>query len=211
MTTTMTRCTFCVAALAALAVMAALARTADAEPVAAPLATPTSGRAILTMTGPDSAVTKPSYRLAASQEIFDQLWLEHLGDDPPREALGQVQSPQIDFETVVAIFIFGGNSIRTTGYLINEVIYEDDAITVRFECDQCQPVLYCGSYPGDETTPWALVLIPATGKTVFLEEKITALPDQPMVAWKQQAVFPGRIGIGRTVGGTRQTGETPQP
>ncbi len=190
---------------AALALVAAAARPGPDGQMSQ------TGRPILSMTGSHSGVTAAQYRLAASQEVFDKLWLEHLGDDPPRAALGQIQSPQIDFETVVAIFIFAGNSANTGGYTINELIHQSDAITVRYAARTFQTAAIEGQDPGEPTRPWAMVLIPATGKTIYLEEKITALPDQPMVAWKQQAVFPGRIGIGRPVGGTGQSGQTPQP
>jgi hypothetical protein len=167
--------------------------------------------AILTMTGSDSGVTQPKYHLAGSQDIFDQLWIEHLGDTPPRDAVGLVQTPQIDFGTVVAIFIFGGERVNTSGYTIDTVEHEDDAITVKYSAKTFQTSAIQGKDPGEPTRPWAMVLIPATGKTVYLmEQNLSMRPQAPN--WTQRAVFPGRIGIGRPVGGTRQRGlETRQP
>ena len=164
--------------------------------------------AILTMTGSDSGVTRTQYRLAGSQEIFDQLWLEHLGDNPPLDALGHVQTPQIDFETVSAIFIFGGDRVNTSGYTIDAVEHEDDAITIRYSANSFQTAAIQGQDAGKPTRPWALVLIARTGKTVYLMEKDLSMQISTQ-GWTQRAVFPGRIGIGRTVEGTRQTGEAP--
>jgi hypothetical protein len=195
---------------AALIALAAGARPAAGTTGAAAATDETrSSPAILTMTGSNSGVTHTKYRLAGSQEIFDQLWLEHLGGSPPRDALGHIQTPQIDFETVVAIFIFGGERVNTSGYTIDTVEHEDDAITVKYSAKTFQTSAIQGKDPGEPTRPWAMVLIPTTGKTVYLMEQNLSM--QPKAAsWTQRAVFPGRIGIGRPVGGTRQTGAEPR-
>jgi len=195
--------------VAALAIVAFVSQPTAAVPQPSTDAPTTErGLPILTMTGSDSGVTRTQYRLAGSQEVFDQLWLAHLGDTPPRDVLGHIQSPQIDFDSVNAIFIFGGDRLNTSGYTINTVEHEDDAITIRYSANSFQTATIQGQDPGEPTRPWALVLIPATGKTVYLMEqnlsKRTKVP-----SWTQRAVFPGRIGIGRPVEGTRQTGPAP--
>jgi hypothetical protein len=197
------------AAIAAVALAAAV-RPAPSEAAHTDSAASTKpDRPILTMTGPNSGVTRAQYRLAGSQEIFDKLWLERLGDNPPRDALGHIQSPQINFAAVHAIFIFGGDRVNTSGYTIDTVEHEDDAITVRFSAKTFQTSAIQGKDPGEPTRPWAMVLIPATGKTVYLmEQNLSMRPQAP--SWTQRAVFPGRIGIGRPVGGTRQTGAEPR-
>ncbi len=163
-------------------------------------------RALLVLTGHDSQVTKAQFRPAASQKVFDELWLMHKGDSVTKAAQGWPMIPQIDFNACYAIFIFGGDTANTNGYRVRDVITEVDAITVRYETDSYQTSSFNGIDHGNAVRPWGLILIPAPkGRTVILEQNVQGMRDtEPK--WKQRVTFPGRIGIGRTIGGTSQHG-----
>jgi hypothetical protein len=160
-------------------------------------------RPLLTMTGRTSEIDEPMYRLAASQAVFDDLWVRHLGERVPRAAQGWPMTPQIDFDRVSAILIFGGDRINCNGYRIMEISEEPDALTIRFERISYQTVAMEPEHRGDAVRPWAMLVIPRTERTVFLEENVQAIIGHPP-EWRQRAVFPGRIGVGRPVDGTEQ-------
>lgn len=161
------------------------------------------GKAQLVITGPTSDIEAPLYRLASSQAVFDELWTQHMGDRVTRAAQGWPLTPTIDFEACEALFVFGGDRTNSNGYRVMDVIDEKDAVTVRFEDISFQTSSLDGEDSGVAARPWAMILIPATDRTIFLEDNVQGLIGaEPK--WKRRAAFPGVIGVGRSVGGTQQ-------
>lgn len=160
---------------------------------------------LMVMTGHESDVAEARYRLAASQEVFDEVWVGHMGDRVTRAAQGWPMPPRIDFEACEAIFIFGGASTNTNGYRVMETIEAADAVTIRFEDISFQTSSLDGADAGVRARPWAMLLIEKTDKTVVLEQNVQGLIGGDPI-WKERASFPGRIGVGRPVGGAAQRG-----
>lgn len=166
---------------------------------------PKPGSPLLVMTGSMSEVRQPRYDLAASQEVFDKLWVEHMGDRVEKAAQGWPLPPQIDFARCEALFIFDGDSMNSNGFRVMDVIEDPDAVIVRVEDYSYQTASFDGRDSGQKVTPWALVVIPATDKTIIIEENVQNLKaGEPQ--WKQRAAFPGVNGVGRPVPGTGQHG-----
>ncbi len=164
---------------------------------------PEVSQPVMVMTGRDSDVTKPRYQLAASQELFDLVWKEHVGDRLEVAAQGWPIVPVIDFEHYSVLFIFGGETTNANGFRVMEVLEEEDAMTVRFERDSYQTMSMTGEDRGDAVTPWAMILLPATQRTLLVEENVQTM-HAPEPDWRERAAFQGRIGTGRVVPGTRQ-------
>lgn len=163
------------------------------------------GRALLVLTGSASEIAEPRYELAASQEVFDSIWVEHMGDRIEKAAQGWTLPPQIDFERCEALFIFDGAVRNSNGFRVMDVIEEADAVTVRVDSISYQTASFDGRDAGVAVKPWALVLLPATEKTILIEENVQNLKaGEPQ--WKQRAAFPGLIGVGRPVPGNPPEG-----
>ncbi len=159
--------------------------------------------ALVTTTGRTSNIHEETYLLCGSQEIFDQAWLEHQGDQFNRAAQGWPMTPQIDFDQCHVLLLFGGDRVNCNGYRYIEVIQEHDAITYRVDLITYQGSSVTAKDSGVAAQPWAMIVIPSTKKTLLIEENMQGMKNQPP-KWKQRAVFPGHIGIGRPVEGTRQ-------
>lgn len=162
-----------------------------------------SGRALFVMTGSESEIATPRHHLAASQEVFDELWVEHMGDRVQRAAQGSPMPPRIDFDACEAILIFAGDGFNSNGFRVADVINEPDAVTVRVERISYQTASFDGPDRGDPARPWAMLLLPATDRTIILEENVQGLIGGEAI-WQQRAAFPGLIGVGRPVPGTAQ-------
>ncbi len=192
--------------ISALAITIAIAGTYPAAERTEDLATqPGVAKPLVTLTGRTSDFETAQYRLVRSQEVFDEIWIAHEGDRVNRAAQGWPMTPQISFADCDVLLLFGGERTNCNGYRVEEILEEDDAVTVRIDLITYQTASFDGPDLGDSARPWALVVLPATKKTIFLEENVQGIIGDPPI-WKQRAVFPGPIGIGRPVGGASQTG-----
>jgi len=155
------------------------------------------GRALMVMTGRSSEVATEKFGFATSQELFDAAWLEHMGEGVEKAAQGWPMPPQVDFRACAAVFIFGGDRVNTNGYRVEDIIEVEDAVTIRYDAITFQTASF-GDEPdeGVKARPWGMVLIPATEKTVFLEENVQGLIGGDPI-WKQRVMFPGAKGVGR--------------
>lgn len=190
----------------ALAAAAITSLATSARPT--PRAAEPAGRALLVLTGHDAQIAAPLYTLARSQEILNKEWEQVMGDGGPRAAQGWPLVPDIDFDRCEALLIAGGPSTNTNGYRVVDVIEFDDAVIVRVEAYSFQTASFDGRDRGVPANPWALILIPNTPKTILIEENVQSLIGRDPI-WEQRNAFPGRIGVGRPVPGTRQTAESP--
>lgn len=163
-------------------------------------------RPLLVLTGHRSEIRQRRDRLAASQEVFDAIWKEHRGDAIEKAVQGWPMTPSIDFTRATALFAFDGDRQNSNGFRVMEVVEEENARTIRIEAISFQTASFDGEDPGVDVRPWVLVLTARTDKTIFVEENVQGLIGGPPI-WKQRAAYPGRIGVGRPVPGTRQAGD----
>ncbi len=112
-------------------IVAAVASTAVAGAIAARSEPPQTGKALLVVTGHESEIRAPRIELARSQDVFDGIWIRHMGERVTKAAQGWPMTPQIDFAACSAIFIFGGDTTNANGYRVLDVVTEPDAVTVR--------------------------------------------------------------------------------
>lgn len=161
---------------------------------------------MLVQTGMVSEIGESGYHNAASQEVFDRLWITHMGGRVEKAAQGWAMTPQIDFDACEAVFLFGGDRINSNGFRVVEMLEEDDAVTIRYESISFQTAGVGGDGGAARARPWAFVLIEKSGRTIFLEENTQNIIGRDPI-WTGRAAFPGEIGIGRVVPGTRQWGD----
>src|SRR6188474_3439133 len=75
--------------------------------------------------GADSKVTKPQYKVIASDKEWQSVWASHLGtsvDDAYRQAF------EVDFDKCMVVAILRGNQINIRGITIDEVDNKSDAV-----------------------------------------------------------------------------------
>lgn len=183
--------------LGTAAALAALGFTAQPEPREPAAREP--GKALMVMTGRSSEVRTESFRIASSQALFDKAWLEHMGEGVEKAAQGWPMPPRVDFTACEVVFVFGGDRVNCNGYRVEDIIEVEDAVTIRYDAITFQTASFGGEPDeGVKARPWAMVLIPATEKTVFLEENVQGLIGGDPV-WKQRVIFPGAKGVGRPI------------
>lgn len=146
---------------------------------------------VMVMTGPTSDIGASRYESARSQEAFDALWVEHMGDRVTRAAQGWPMTPTIDFARYEAVFMFGGEATNSNGFRIVEMFDRPDEVLVRFEDISFQTASFDGEDAGVASRPWAMVLIERTEKRIILEQDVRSLIEGDPI-WKRRAVFPAR-------------------
>lgn len=144
---------------------------------------------LMVMAGHDSEIDVERYVLASSQQAFDEQWIAHQGDRVARAAQGWPMTPQIDFESCAAIFIFGGDAFNSNGFRVVDIIEGAGVVKVRFEPISFQTSSLEGEDPGIRVRPWAMVLIERTDRTIILEEDVQGLIGGEPI-WKVRATFP---------------------
>ncbi len=169
--------------LAALTLpIAALAPSAGAQEEA-PL------RVLFTMTGRTSDVVEPRYELATTQEAFDKVWTEHMGERVERAGQGWAMPPRADFESTAVVFIFGGRSFNSNGFTIEGVSGDRDAASIRFDAITYQTAAAFGEVDhGDSVTPWLMAVIERPTGGVVLEENVQGLIGGDPI-WRERAKF----------------------
>jgi RNA polymerase sigma factor (sigma-70 family) len=136
---------------------------------------------LLAWSGPNSAVTKTSYRRVASKQEWETLWQEHAGKvqkDRPATVL-----PRIDFSQCMVVAVFQGSAFNSQGVNCVSVSETTAAITLRFVGDRYQTLNGV-----DEVTPFGIFLLPRSAKPLILEENVQNLLGGAPV-WKVQARF----------------------
>ncbi len=166
----------------------------------------TQKSALVTLTGRESDVVKPTYKLIRTQEDFDKAWLAHKGSRVNRAAQGWPMMPQLDFKRVEALMLFGGAQEQCNGYRIVEIIEEADLIRVRIDLItyQTTSIGFGEEEESDNSAqPWALMVLPATGKSIIVEENTQSMKNHP-AKWTRRAGFQGFKSIGRYILDTPQ-------
>ncbi|MDF1838283.1 MAG: hypothetical protein P1V35_10470, partial [Planctomycetota bacterium] len=105
---------------------------------------------------------------------------------------------------VQALFVFGGDRHNCNGYRLEEIVEEPGLTRVRIDLITYQSDLGSSKAAPRFLNPWALMVLPASPKTLVLEENKQSLKNNP-AKWKPLATFPGRKGVGAPVQGTHQT------
>ena len=164
----------------------------------------TDAAALAVFTGHTSALASFQAVRCASQEVFDEQWVAGMGDDVTPRGARVADAARHRLRTVRSTASVRGNRTNTNGYRVLELVEAPDAVTVRLEDISFQTASLDGEDHGVPTRPWALILVPRTARTIFIEDNAQRLKNGT-VQWTRRAAFPGHIGIGRTVPGTRQT------
>ncbi len=137
-----------------------------------------TGRALVTLTGTDSAVKTQSYRLLRDEKHWVQVWQQHKGlpvTGKYSRTHNSIGLPVIDFERCMVVAVFAGESAQTPSLSVQEVSESEGEVVVRFVKNGYS--IDHGRYePGKEIrVPPALPLygffvMPRSDKALVLEE-----------------------------------------
>jgi len=146
-------------------------------------------QALMALTGNRSDIRKEAYHLLRNQKDFDEIWLAHKGSRVNRATQGWPMTPQLDFDRVQALLLFGGDRTNCNGYRIVEILEDTDSIRVRIDLITYQSDMSTSKPIPRFLDPWALMVLPASKKTLIVEENVQNIKDH-YAKWKQVASFP---------------------
>ncbi len=148
---------------------------------------------LVTISGADSKVRKPSYERIATADKWTEAWARHLGtskEDAYRSLM------EIDFERCEVVAIFRGDRTNVRGIKILPLFTDHDYLILRIEDVDYQTNGADNNKPRDK--PYAFVVIPKTSKEIILEEDVQHYKGEPP-EWKEIIRIDAK-GVKRDVG-----------
>jgi len=143
---------------------------------------PSPTKPIVLWWGAHSGVAERSYLRVATDDAWKALWVRHAGEHV-ETGYKLVKYPEVDFERCTVVAIFAGKIRNTTGLTIVSIDESDDRVLVRF--DRTSKSYQTGP-KADDVTPYAILVLPKTGKPIVLEEDVHSLIGAPP-QWKERA------------------------
>ncbi len=149
-------------------------------------------RPLVTLTGPDSHVKKPSYHRVTSEAEWIKVWQRHQGAKESKDYdlfYNPLGLPYIDFEKCMVIAVFRGDGWNSAGLKAAAVLEDKDGIVLRFEDKGYQTAGRGPDGGGQRTTTYGFFVLPRSSKTVVLEENVQNYIGHPPV-WKERIRLP---------------------
>lgn len=147
---------------------------------------------LLVWSGPDSQVRQTSYFRAATPAEWRKVWLAHIGRTEENAFDVRLPSVDIDFDKCVVVAVFRGQAANHRGLAVESIAETADEVTLRFDYLTFQtaaPLNAAGKGGGAvRASAYGFILLPATKKTIVLEENVQGLKNQP-AKWKERARF----------------------
>lgn len=136
---------------------------------------------VVTFSGADSQVSKPSFHRIRNLDDWARVWQQHTGqtgvkyrgfDGSYDTFYNKLSLPLIDFDRYMVIAIFAGSRWNSAGLNVAAVIDDPDYITVRFKNKLYGSSGHDGG--GKQVNTFGFIVIPKSNKPVIVEEKIQA-------------------------------------
>jgi len=142
--------------------------------------------------GADSKRTEPGFVFIRDEAAWRALWGSHTGTDTTLGgAMRRHVAPDVNFERCAVVAFFRGRTTNVDGETVHEVDESPERVRVRFIADTFQTASFDGPDHGVATTPYGIWVIPATNKTIVIEEGRRSLINDP-VKWVEVKRFDAR-------------------
>jgi hypothetical protein len=118
-------------------------------------------------------------------EDWRALWMEHkTGSAEPADVPKDLEHADLDFEKVMAIAVFQGESSNCRGYSSHSIDEVEGRILVRVEAHT-----YQSGFDTPDTQAWGILVLPRSTEEVVLEHDVRGVIAAPP-KWKEWARFP---------------------
>jgi len=145
-------------------------------------------RPAVAITGAKSAIEKAAYHRLRSPQDLAQIWLQHLGKQPPAGEYGfyynEAAVPEVDFERFEVVAIFGGSGWNSAGFNLESVSDDKDARTIRFDDKSYQTEGPNGG--GKRVSPFGFFVLPRTEVAIVLQQNVQSMIGEPP-QWQERA------------------------
>jgi hypothetical protein len=142
---------------------------------------------LMSLYGRNSKITKEKLLRVTSTKEWKSLWLEHkTGRPDPKELPRDLEHVELDFEEVMVLAIFEGESSNCQGFTAHSIREDGEQIIVRVKAHNYQSGVITPA-----TQAWGILVLPRSDKEVVLELDVRALIDAPP-EWKRWTTFPKR-------------------
>ncbi len=149
-------------------------------------------RALVSWSGPKSAIHKPLYlRVQAAAEWRD-LWEKHLGQVVEQDVHQRPLLPEVDFDTCTAVAIFCGEGWNSDGVVLASLEQREKDLLLRFDQSTYQTASALGGENDDggvRVSPYGIFLLPRVATPIVIEENVQHLIGHPP-KWKERARLP---------------------
>lgn len=135
---------------------------------------------LVTISGTDSKVAKPSYERISTSEKWAEAWLRHSGttkDDFHRPLM------EIDFDRCTVVAIFRGEKTQVRQLVIDSVLEKSKAIIIRFT-ELGYGIGGTGPQKPENRYPYAFIVLPKSNKDIVFVEGTEVKGRNPERRWK---------------------------
>ncbi len=144
----------------------------------------------VTWSGADSAITEPEYTIARDDADWQKLWERHTGKPTARNHLQQAVIPHVDFSRCIAIGLFTGSRVNSSGVTLSAIEDQGARVLLRFDESTYQVAFGPGEAPKElpKVHPFAIFILPRIDKPIEVQENVQGLKDSPE-KWKTRATL----------------------
>jgi hypothetical protein len=126
------------------------------------------------ITGSDSAVQKAECLRVTTDAEWQTLWDRHVAQlERIRAGRPAAPRPQVDLGRCMVIAVFGGSTWNTEGLKVIRTVEKGDEIVIGTDW-----LSYQTMETGDQVTPYAFIVMPASPKAILLQTDVRNLRER---------------------------------
>ncbi|MBZ0137935.1 MAG: hypothetical protein K8I27_16385 [Planctomycetes bacterium] len=127
--------------------------------------------------GADSEVVDKSCVVVSDKDAWSALWMAHT-INPMDDPVNPPKLPEVDFEKELIVAVFGGQSVNSRGYFVQEILNARNGWVIRVD-----ETTYQTANKADDVTPYGIWVLPKDSGSIAVEENVQGLKDAGPV-WK---------------------------
>jgi hypothetical protein len=136
-----------------------------------------SAMPLLALSGSDSKITTPSYRLISSQSEWEQLWRRHTGK-PSTGGYIEDGMPKVNFDKCMLVAVFN-HPANNLGVFAESLDEQSDRIVLRINNRWFSTITRLGHPAPKPKNPYGFFVLPRSGKEVVVEEAVYQRKSDP--------------------------------
>jgi hypothetical protein len=134
------------------------------------------------ITGHNAKREQEGFVVARTEKGWIGIWQDYTGNSAGHGAIERNRIPKISFDACMVVACFGGKRTNTDGFIAEELALDNGELRLRYTESTFQTSGPGGG--GQNTTPYAVWIIPATDKPITIERGRRGLKDAP-IKWER--------------------------